>query len=251
MTEAQEAAHLRARYHYNMLRDDAQVMVELHWAFARRYWGFALDMAHVQERCVTTSLTGTALRTLAAEDLLLILTVHGAKHSWPRLGWIYDVAALLRRHHALDWEQVIAHASSLGVRRILWLGLLLAQNVCGATLPHRVQQRLQAEPHAGLLAKQVSQRLFSQQNNHCIDRQQHDFYLHMRERRQERILYLLYQLRQYGRQAFTTTATEQALLPSYLAYLHPLLRPLRIAGKYGWRAPRHLLSLLWHGIRSQ
>jgi hypothetical protein len=251
MTEAQEAAHLRARYHYSVLRDDAQVMVELHWAFARRYWGLALDMAHVQERCITTSLTGTAVRTLSAEDLLLILTVHGAKHYWPRLGWICDVAALLHRQPALDWEQVIAQARALGVRRILWLGLLLAHNVCGATLPPRVQQLLQADLHAGLLATQISQRLFARQNSHSIDRQQHDFYFHMRERRRERVLYLFYQLRQYGRQAFTPTATEHALLPSSLAYLRPLLRLLRVAGKYGWRAPRHLLFLLWHGIRSQ
>jgi hypothetical protein len=251
MTEAQEAAHLRARYHYNVLREDAQVMVELHWAFARRYWGLALDMGHVQERCVTTSLTGTAVRTLSAEDLVLVLTVHGAKHAWPRLGWIHDVAAVLHRQPALDWEQVSAQAHALGVRRILWLGLRLAHQVCGAPLPLSVWQRLQADPHAGLLAAQVSQRLFAQQNSHSTDHQQHAFYLHLRERRRERVWYLLDQLRHYGRQACTPTATEHALLPSSLAYLRPLLRLLRVAGKYGWRAPRYLLSLLWHGIRSQ
>jgi hypothetical protein len=59
MTDSQEAAHLRARYHYNVLHDDGQVMVEIHWAFARRYWSLALDMTHVQERCTTVSLVGT------------------------------------------------------------------------------------------------------------------------------------------------------------------------------------------------
>ena len=250
MTDVQEAAHLHARYHYNVLRDDGQVMVEIHWAFARRYWGVALDMAYVQERCTTVSLVGTPLRTLAPEDLLLILTVHGAKHYWPRLGWICDVAEVLRVYQRLDWGLLMAHASTLGIRRILWLGLRLAQDLHGATLPGEVVRQLQSDPTVGGLAAQVRQHLFSQTGQHLSTQEKQAFYLRLRERRRERVAYLCYELRQYGRQALTPTAADRALLPSRLAVFLPLLRPLRVACRYGWRVPNHLLHLLWHGIRS-
>jgi hypothetical protein len=250
MTGSQEAAHLHARYHYNVLRDDGQVMVEIHWAFSRRYWGLALRMEHVQERCTLVSLMGTPLRTLAPEDLLLILAIHGAKHYWPRLGWICDVAEVLRVYPGLDWGQVMAHASALGARRILWLGLCLAQDLLGATLPGEVIQQIHTDPSVGVLAAQVHQCLFSQDGHQLPARERQVFYLRLRERRRERLAYLHYQLRQYGRQALTPTAAERALLPSCLAFLLPLLHPLRVACKYGWRVPQRLAHLLWHGMRS-
>jgi hypothetical protein len=250
MTGSQEATHLRARYHYNVLRDDGQVMVEIHWAFARRYWGIALEMAHVQERCIPVSLLGTPLRTLAPEDLLLILAIHGAKHYWPRLGWICDVAEVLRVYPGLDWDQVLAHASALGTRRILGLSLRLAQDLYSATLPDEMVQQLQTDPAVGVLAAQVRQHLFAQPGYQLSPRERQVFYFRLRERRRERIAYLCYQLRQYGRQALTPTAAERALLPLHLTCLLPLLRPLRVVWKYGWRAPHHLLQLLWQGIRS-
>jgi hypothetical protein len=155
MTTAQEAAHLRARYHLNVLREDGQGMVELYWACARRYWRVALDMAQIQARCTTVVLAGAPVRTLAPEDLLLVLAVHGAKHYWPRLGWMCDVAELLRLHPTLEWDHVQARARSLGVQRLLWLSLRLAQHLLGAPLPDPVAWQMHRDPYVDALAAQV------------------------------------------------------------------------------------------------
>src|SRR5207244_11975507 len=62
---------------------------------------------------ISLPLGGTLVRTLSAEHLLLVLCAHGAKHCWERLGWICDVAELLRGTPALDLSGMLAQARSL------------------------------------------------------------------------------------------------------------------------------------------
>jgi hypothetical protein len=55
---------------------------------------------------------------LVGEDLLLILCAHGAKHLWMALGWICDVAELLRVHRDMNWPDILEEARSrLSARR--------------------------------------------------------------------------------------------------------------------------------------
>ena len=64
---------------------------------------------------------------LAPEDSLLILCVHANKHQWSRLGWICDIAEMLRSHPDLNWPVVMEQARMLRSERMLLLGLLLAR----------------------------------------------------------------------------------------------------------------------------
>ena len=86
----------RLRKVYELVRADGQILVELHWAITSWTFFFPLHAARLWERLETASLLETPVRSLAREDLLLLLCVHGAKHHWSRLGWICDVAALLQ-----------------------------------------------------------------------------------------------------------------------------------------------------------
>jgi hypothetical protein len=44
---------LKYHYHYVFVRDDGKVLVEMHWAFTRRYWPFQLDPARLWARRAT------------------------------------------------------------------------------------------------------------------------------------------------------------------------------------------------------
>ena len=101
----------RARKVYELVRQDEKVLVELHWAITSWTFFFPLNPEHLWERLETGSLEGTPVRTLAPEDLLLILCVHGAKHYWSKLGWICDVAELLRVHPGLKWTALQIQAN--------------------------------------------------------------------------------------------------------------------------------------------
>ncbi len=144
ISAAHAAAFHRARKVYELVRQDEKILVELHWAITSWTFFFPLNPAHLWERLETGSLEDTPVRTLAPEDLLLILCVHGAKHYWSRLGWICDVAELLRVHPGLKWTAILLQAKQLGGRRILFLGLFLAHVLLDAELPKEVWKEINA-----------------------------------------------------------------------------------------------------------
>lgn len=66
----------------------ADVALDLHWAMAPAHFCHALDVERFWSRLVTVSVAGRSIRTLAPEDLLVFLCVHGAKHFWCSLRWL-------------------------------------------------------------------------------------------------------------------------------------------------------------------
>ena len=179
---------------YELISPDRHVLVELRWALTSATFFFPLDPAPLWTRLETVSLLETPVRSLAPEDLLLILCVHGAKHHWSWLGWICDVAAVLQAVPQLDWARCMAQASQLGGRRILALGVRLAHDLLGTGLPTEISRWIQAEAAVPWLAAQVWARLFAAARPpHAWDHPA--FYLGLRERLRDRLpcyLYLVY-----------------------------------------------------------
>src|SRR6266568_8868434 len=135
-------------------------IVELHWAFGPRDFPLALEVEAVRTRLEPVALGTTLVDTLCAEDLMLVLCAHGAKHLWERLEWICDVAELLRRVPLSDGDGLLERARALGAERMLLLGLRLAVDLLGAPLPERLQRHVAADPVVVALAEQVRKRLF-------------------------------------------------------------------------------------------
>jgi hypothetical protein len=177
---------------YELVSPDGHVLVELHWALTSATFFFPLDSALLWTRLETVSLLETPVRSLAPEDLLLILCVHGAKHHWSRLGWICDVAALLRVTPQLDWARCLAQASRLGGTRMLALGLSLAHTLLDAGFPEAVWRWIQTEPVVPWLVAQVRAGLFAA-TAHPQEAWDHPtFYLGLRERLWDRLRCVLY-----------------------------------------------------------
>jgi hypothetical protein len=92
---------------------------------------------------------------------LLYLCAHGSRHLWARLQWICDVAQLIRRNPALDCAALLERARVAGGRRMLFLGLAVAQNFFGASLPPQVAESVRGDARTSRLARQVEARHYS------------------------------------------------------------------------------------------
>jgi len=92
-------------------------------------------------------------------DLLVLLCAHGGKHSWSRLQWIADIAALVRTRSDLDWARVEALAFRTGTRRQLSVGLILARQLMSVKLPPAAELLLD-DVVASRLADTIGRQLF-------------------------------------------------------------------------------------------
>ncbi len=219
-------------------RDESRgIVVELHWRFCERNASVDLPVAAFWHRATKIALPGYEASTLATEDLLLYLCVHGAKHCWERIEWITCLAEVIRLAPSLDWPAVLQRAESLGILRLLYLGLHLAQSQ-GAQLPEPVTRSLESDSAARRLAARVHAELFdipAGQSHYQLRANRYLFMMRSRERWADRARILFYSAIRPPH----PEANEWMRLPPQLAFLHRIFRPVRLLTEYSLVAWRH------------
>jgi hypothetical protein len=201
------------------------VVADLHWSLAPSWLCYGLDTDAVWTRLNTVQIAGREVRTLAPEDLLLFLCVHGAKHSWCSLDLLADLARLIERGQ-LDWDRVIARASSRRISRMVFSGLLLAVDLLGIDLPAPVIAQLRVHPSASALAAWSRERLLQPSPPPLSKRQELSLQLRLLERASDKLRFCWAQFAPAVRDA------ECHALPAPLFPLYYVFRPLRLLAKY-------------------
>jgi hypothetical protein len=239
-TPAWSSAALDSSYSRPFERRDPSVSVDLHWCISWPHLSVHIDPERLLGRAQAIRVGGATLRRLAPEDLLLVLSAHGAKHRWSLLKWVCDVAALLRAHPGMEWAAVWREGHRAGSQRMLALALRLAHDLLGASLPPPIQRRVEADRVVAALAAGVTVHLFSGPDFPPSGRQAFSFHLRVRERIADRVRFAMYLARH-------TDIPErwQLPLPALCSMLYYLARPPWRATRYArhWlarRAPRAL-----------
>lgn len=127
-------ARARAQYHAEYQHPASKIRVELHWKTDPL---FAVEDSLLPpwwERAPDLDFQGHPVRTLPPTQLLEALCLHGSKHHWSQLGWLVDVAELLRAGPAFDWDALRGDASRRGCEHRVALGFRLAHELLRAPL---------------------------------------------------------------------------------------------------------------------
>lgn len=161
LTPAQLASHLGNHCELQFMRDEWFTVVDLHWELAPRSFVFKLHADEVLSRLQTVSLAGTSVETFGAEDLVLYLAMHGAKHLWRRLEWIASLAESLRATPDLNWELLVQRAEQAHATRMLALGLRLIEKFSDVQVPAHVLAGVDADGAMQRMSEQVRAQLFN------------------------------------------------------------------------------------------
>ena len=146
-------------YQLVLWHPEREVIVELHWRITPKYI-FPDNPEQLWTDLKPVSLSGVTVFSFAPENLLWFLCVHGTKHQWARLGWLCDIAELIREYPQLNWDHVLTQANQLGIERRLYLGLHLANSMLNVTLPQPIETKIHTTPHVVGLAQQVIESMF-------------------------------------------------------------------------------------------
>jgi hypothetical protein len=126
-------------------------LLEVQWAIQPRFYAVDFAMDGVFQRSVEATVAGHPMKAPSPADLLLILSVHAAKHVWWRLAWLCDIAQLMNLPN-VDWRWISSQAGELGVVRILRVTMLAANRLLGAPIPGAAQEGLLEDVDAASLA---------------------------------------------------------------------------------------------------
>jgi Uncharacterised nucleotidyltransferase len=127
-------AYVRQDYARLFHRDGGRTIVELHWGIAERSFGVRFDADAMWSRRQSMTLQGHTVPSPSAEDLMLMLCVHGARHAWDKLEALCSLAELARRED-LDWTYIWRTARDMRCERMLAFPLWLAYGLLDVSLP--------------------------------------------------------------------------------------------------------------------
>jgi hypothetical protein len=160
-------------------------MLELHWRFAMRRACVKHDPERFLQRFEMIPLADAQVPSLPLEVYLLILSMHATKHMWKQLKLICDIAEILGQPD-LDWQYVLREADDLGLKRMLAVGALLAEDPLGVVVPAELAQGLKIDRTARTLAAEVRRSLFKEVDETWHWHADYRFQVEIRERLQDR-----------------------------------------------------------------
>lgn len=200
-------------------------LLELQWALQPRFYSVNFDMNGLFKRAVEAKVADRVMKTPSPEDLLLILSLHAAKHVWGRLIWLRDIAQIMKRGN-LNWDSICSQAGRLGVERILHITLLLLNKFFGTKLPAAVESKTLDDRPAKVLAEQIA---ISIATGISYEQEKLSYFrlmMQLRECKTDRLRFLT-------RLTFTPGPGEWAMvrLPKTLFPLYRLVRLARLAAR--------------------
>lgn len=213
--------------------------LEMHWRFARRLACVQHDPERFLQRSETIRLAGAQVPSLPLEVYFLILSLHATKHKWQQLKLICDIAEILGRAD-LDWKYVLREADDLGLKRMLAVGTLLAEDPLEVVVPAELAHGLKIDRMARELAGQVHRGLFEEPDKTWHEPADFSFQSKIRERLRDRISMLYPNLRaeveanervQHLVAKITPTERDRRFLPmpEFLSSMYYLVKPVRWA----------------------
>lgn len=208
---------------------DSKRLLELHWYFSTHLCRVPRDPTRFLQRFEFISLAGVQVRSLPLETYLLVLSLHGAKHKWRKLKLICDIAEILGSP-AMDWDYVLREAGDMGLRRLLAVGVLLAQNPLEVAAPPEFARGLSMDRSARLLADECRQELLKEPDDLWRFHADLRFMFQLRERPADKMKLFLWEWL-WPKTMPDDDDRRFAPLPDSLKTLYYFVRPVRLAWK--------------------
>jgi hypothetical protein len=146
------------------------IVVELHWRLVDGDLLAGVTTASASQVVPLSPQAG--LRTLARDELVAYLMVHGASHGWSRLKWLADLNAVLTQDDPEALERTYRRAAALGAGACAPLAMRLCRRLFGLDIPAplwrdidadlnaRVLERVALNAMAGGAGRQIAERPF-------------------------------------------------------------------------------------------
>ncbi|WP_170921150.1 nucleotidyltransferase family protein [Enhydrobacter aerosaccus] len=152
-------AFLGYQRQYELVRDDTESAIDLHWAFSGSHVPFPLATDEIWSGLQPVPIGGRDIPTLQGPELALLLAGHGTKERWGCLKWVCDFALLMDRHPDLDWMAVHRRAAQHDCGDAVLLGCAMARDVLEQPVPSALDAQLTASKRVRSLSRLLVERL--------------------------------------------------------------------------------------------
>jgi hypothetical protein len=165
--------------------------LELHYKIIERLYAVPIDMDQIWDRSLPIFINGQKIKTLYPEDMVIVLCFHGHKHAWQNLKWLADLIYMISNHPEIKWHNVFVQAETMGLKRIVLIGLVLAYKYGNIRCGSEIENLFASDITVRKLAGKIQLNLFQIQTLESSFIEPF-FYLKSRERFKDKSMFLFY-----------------------------------------------------------
>jgi hypothetical protein len=224
------ARSIARRYEDEFIQPSSPWMIDLHWELNPANFSYGPNSAAIWDRARPIRVEGAEVLTLAPNDLVLFLAVHGARHGWINLGYICDFDKTIHAIADSDLPAVLDVAQRSGCLRMLLLATVLAADLLDAPIPLVFADSIRRDGAIASIATDIERRLFM--NVGMRARLYLEWVVPLRT-----IVTTRGRLRYFASRVFTPNPDDFDFLslPPLLYPLYYAMRPFRLAVQHGRR----------------
>jgi len=150
---------IQSQREYKFFNSENGINLEIQWQFQGVSFSISDDLGFTDpENIKIIEINNKRISSISPENMLLVLCIHASGHYWDRLSWICDVSELIQSKN-INWEYTIKKADELGIKRLLYVNLLLAADLLGLNLPNDITKHSESKTIQNLAFK-VKKRIF-------------------------------------------------------------------------------------------
>jgi len=223
--------NLRKWHEYNFVHPQGYTTIDLHWRITPQRFPLGLNMNNLWPHVTKKQLLNRKVNQFSTEDLLILLCIHGAKDLWwVRVGWICDVAELIKSNSSINWGVVTDRAKSIGAIRMLYVGLGLAEELFDTPLPPDIQREINEDKAAPKLINLVKKKILGECSEISNFVAKSRFRIAIRERVKDKLPSIALMFSSAVRSSFIPQDKDKewVQLPHSLYFLYYFIRPLRM-----------------------
>ncbi len=133
----QYKSFIKKSVHSNFFNPDTQISVELHWKFFSDYI-CSVNFDSVWQNRQMIKIGQSQLPSCALDDKVILLLIHGGKHSWRRLFWLNDIFLILNTYTSHDFKRLMDRVEVLGIKRLAFSAMILLAILFDFSLPETI-----------------------------------------------------------------------------------------------------------------
>ena len=221
--------YFKTQSEHKFINKDKGIVVEIHNNFQGHFFSFPVDVDFLcdDDNLMGININNHQLNSLSNENLLLMLSVHCARHDWSRLFWLCDINQMIQLHN-MDWGELVNTAEKLKVKRILLISLCLAADLFGSKLPEAVINDIIKDPEVKAISKKLKKGLIYGNNDSLNIYERILFDLKKRESLRMGLKDVLRSILKPSYVDF-----DELPLPGLLFPLYYVIRPFLLIKRYG------------------
>lgn len=139
-----ESAFIKSVREYIFTKNRGSIQINLRWNYLADSFSspIAIERIWDYKQMNSISINRFELINPVVEDLFLVLCIECAKKQWIRLGYICDIAELVRNNSGLDWNKIFFASKNRRMQKIVQINLYLINELFKVDIPQTILNQI-------------------------------------------------------------------------------------------------------------